>query len=186
MKINFKQPKYMIPAIAFFPVVFIGYQVISIFDFEVEKEDKPVQTDGINIEMPKVNIDKELKSKYQNMMDDMGKVKDHVAVQNLDEETTNPSDATSSLYTEEDLQMLDSLERVKQQNLEEIKRMNEELSKRGEDKADIESSQKNAVKSETEALAEQLEMLQKVASGEYKSPEQIKKEEEEKNKEKRY
>lgn len=39
--------------------------------------------------------------------------------------------------------------------------MNEELSKRGEDKADIESSQKNAVKSETEALAEQLEMLQK-------------------------
>ena len=40
--------------IAFFPVVFIGYQVISIFDFEVEKEDKPVQTDGINIEMPKV------------------------------------------------------------------------------------------------------------------------------------
>lgn len=180
MKINFKQPKYMIPAIAFFPVVFIGYQVISIFDFEVEKEDKPVQTDGINIEMPKVNIDKELKSKYQNMMDDMGKVKDHVAVQNLDEETTNPSDATSSVYTEEDLQMLDSLERVKQQNLEEIKRMNEELSKRGEDKADIESSQKNAVKSETEALAEQLEMLQKVASGEYKSPEQIKKEEEEK------
>lgn len=97
----------------------------------MEKEDKPVQTDGINIEMPKVNIDKELKSKYQNMMDDMGKVKDHVAVQNLDEETTNPSDVTSSVYTEEDLQMLDSLERVKQQNLEEIKRMNEELSKEG-------------------------------------------------------
>lgn len=60
--------------------------------------------------------------------------------------------------------------------------MNEELSKRGEDKADIESSQKNAVKSETEALAEQLEMLQKVASGEYKSPEQIKRKKKKKTK----
>lgn len=181
MKINFKQPKYMIPAIAFFPVVFVGYQVISIFDFEVEEENKPIQTDGINIEMPKVNIDAELKSKYQNMMDDMGKVKDHVAIQNLDEEVmSSTSDVTSSIYTEKELLMLDSLEKVKQQNLEAIKQMNEELSKRGGADTEDESSQKNVAKSETEALAEQLEMLQKVASGEYKSPEQIKKEEEEK------
>lgn len=173
-KINFKQPKYMIPALAFLPVVFIGYQVISMFDFEVADENKTVQTEGINIEMPEVSIDKDLKSKYQNMMDDMGKVKDHVAVQNLDDEKTNDEQVESSLYTEKDLMVLDSLERVKQKNLEDLKKMNEELNKAT---TEPEKTTPETPKNETDELIKQLEQLQKIASGEYKSPEQIAKEE---------
>lgn len=173
-KINFKQPKYMIPALAFLPVVFIGYQVISMFDFEVADENKTVQTDGINIEMPEVSIDKDLKSKYQNMMDDMGKVKDYVAVQNLDDEKTNDEQVESSLYTEKDLMVLDSLERVKQKNLEDLKKMNEELNKAT---TEPEKTTPETPKNETDELIKQLEQLQKIASGEYKSPEQIAEEE---------
>lgn len=178
-KINFKQPKYVIPALAFLPLVFIGYQVISMLDFEVEEENKAVQTDGINVEMPEVSIDKNLKSKYQNMMDDIGKAKDHVAIQNLDDETTNNDKSESSLYTEEDLMVLDSLEKVKRENLKELQKMNEELNKAttsSEEKTDSGSSKS----SETDELIRQLEQLQKVASGEYKSPEQLAKEEEKK------
>lgn len=173
-KINFKQPKYMIPALAFLPVVFIGYQVISMFDFEVADENKTVQTSGINIEMPEVSIDKDLKSKYQNMMDDMGKVKDHVAIQNLDDEKTSDEQVESSLYTEKDLMVLDSLERVKQKNLADLKKMNEELNKAT---VEPEKSTPESSKNETDELIKQLEQLQKIASGEYKSPEQIAKEE---------
>lgn len=178
-KINFKQPKYVIPALAFLPLIFIGYQVISMLDFEVEEEKKAVQTEGINVEMPPVNIDENLKSKYQNMMDDIGKAKDHVAIQNLDDETTNDDKSESSLYTEEDLMLLDSLERVKRENLKELQKMNEELSK-ATTSSEEETSNKSSKSSETDELIKQLEQLQKVASGEYKSPEQLAEEEEKK------
>lgn len=174
-KINFKQPKYIIPALAFLPVLFIGYQVITMLDYEVEDEKKNIQTEDINIEMPDVSIDKNLKSKYQSMMEDIGKAKDYAAVQNLDDEKKADKEG-SSLYTEEELRVLDSLEQVKKRNLEEIKKMNEEVefATAEQSKNSVNESSKN----ETDELVKQLEQLQKIASGDYKSPEQLAKEEE--------
>ena len=40
-KINFKQPKYMLPAILYFPILFTGYFVIDMFYTEkAEIEDQ--------------------------------------------------------------------------------------------------------------------------------------------------
>ena len=34
-KINFKQPKYLLPAIIYLPLLFVGYFIIDMFNVEV-------------------------------------------------------------------------------------------------------------------------------------------------------
>lgn len=168
--INFKSPKYMIPALVFLPTVFLGYQVIGMFDFEKPVE-KAVETVGINTDIPDAQLDGGIKSKYQNMIEDYGKVMDHVAVKNLNEEIKKDM-SSESLYSDEELRVLDSLERVKSDNI----KMLEELRKQTVEKSaenNVASSEVSGMTADQEALAQQLDKLQKIASGEYKSPEQI-------------
>ena len=53
-KINWKQPKYMIPLIIYFPLLFVGYFVIDLF--HTEKADIPdkslATTEYLNPELP--------------------------------------------------------------------------------------------------------------------------------------
>ena len=70
-KINFKQPKYMIPLLVLLPLLFIGYQVVNMLDFEAEPVEQAVQTETVNTDLPEIteNKDNETKSKYQAMLD---------------------------------------------------------------------------------------------------------------------
>ena len=50
-KVNFKQPKYILPLVIFLPLVFLGYTISNFFG-EDEDEKKGVVTDNINMTLP--------------------------------------------------------------------------------------------------------------------------------------
>ena len=59
-KINFRQPKYMLPAIVYIPLLATGYFVFNMFDTEVaKKQDKNLQTtEFLNPNLPSAKIRK--------------------------------------------------------------------------------------------------------------------------------
>ena len=85
-KINFRKMKYIIPAASILPVLFIAYQVFAMMDFTA-KEDTTVITEDVNTSLPEVQLDKvKIKSKYQSMLDDYGKVTDYTGVESVEME----------------------------------------------------------------------------------------------------
>lgn len=88
-KINFKQPKYIIPLLIYLPLLGIGYAVYSIFDFE--KPEKVIEgletTEYLNPNLPSANVNDKLKNKYKSMVDAYGSISDLSAVDNLTTDT---------------------------------------------------------------------------------------------------
>lgn len=87
-KINFKQPKYMLPAILYFPILFTGYFVIDMFYTEkAEIEDPTMQsTEYLNPNLPQAKVKDELDGKYESMLKSYGKIDDFSAIENIDSE----------------------------------------------------------------------------------------------------
>ena len=81
-KINFKQPKYVIPTL-----VYIGYLFMEVFDVEIEdKKDANLQTtEYLNAQLPSANVSKDIGSKRKNMRDAFGEITDRSAVQDFTE-----------------------------------------------------------------------------------------------------
>ena len=56
-KINFRQPKYMLPAILYLPLLFFGYFFFRFFNIEkVELDDKKQTTAYYNDKLPDANL----------------------------------------------------------------------------------------------------------------------------------
>lgn len=98
-KINWKQPKYMIPIIIYFPLLFVGYFVIDLFHTEkAETSNGLTTTNYLNPELPDANMKGDgIGNKYDNMLKSYGKIDDHTALGNIDrneedkkEEYVNP------------------------------------------------------------------------------------------------
>lgn len=77
-KINFKQPKYMLPLILYLPVLFVGYMLIKTFHTETADTTDPrlKTTDYLSSELPEANTDSVLGSKMDNTEDMYGKISD--------------------------------------------------------------------------------------------------------------
>ena len=84
-KINFKQPKYMLPAILYPLLLITGYLVFDIFDTETaEKPNKLQTTEFLNPELPQAQIQNDgIGGKYESMVKSYGKIQDYSAVENL-------------------------------------------------------------------------------------------------------
>ncbi len=107
-RINFRQPKYMLPAIVYIPLLATGYFVFDMFSTEVaETQDKNLQTtEFLNPDLPGAQIKNGdgIGGKYENMARSYGRIADYSAVDNI--ERDNPEEekeAYESKYTEEDL-----------------------------------------------------------------------------------
>lgn len=85
-KINWKQPKYMIPIIIYFPLLFVGYFVIDLFHTEkVEIPNGLTTTNYLNPELPDANMKGDgIGNKYDNMLKSYGKIDDYTALGNID------------------------------------------------------------------------------------------------------
>lgn len=122
-KINFKQPKYVIPTIAYFGLLLLGWLFIDLFNVEVEKKGESglQSTEYLNAELPSANVSKDIGSKRKNMRDAFGDVTDRSAVQDFVEnpDTLNRREGFESQYSEEELRLLDEHQRQQ----EEIKRL---------------------------------------------------------------
>lgn len=170
-KINWKQPKYMIPALAFLPLLFIGYQVCSLFE-GTEEVDTSVVTTDVNTDLPSINDEKTgLKGKYEAMLDGFGKVTDYTAVESTEKEEEKKLQ-TDLLYSEEEKNRIDSLNRIQKEQAERLQRMLDDQ------KRSMQNSQRNVVtrqqaaedqrvkdNQEMEALAKRMQIIQQAASG---------------------
>lgn len=135
-KINFKQPKYVLPAILYPLLLISGYLIFDIFDTEPAKTENALQaTEFLNPELPQARVDNNggIGSKYESMVKSYGRIQDFSAVENI-ERNNNKDDkeAYESKYTEDDLALLDTEADRRMEELERLREMQERLRKSAE------------------------------------------------------
>lgn len=163
-KINFKQPKYMLPAILYFPILFTGYFVIDMFYTEkAEIEDPTMQsTEYLNPNLPQAKVKDELDGKYESMLKSYGKIDDFSAIENIDSEEEEQLEEYESQYTETDLESLDSTVLAAQLRAEEMQRQLQLSAERGNSMQDGEMP---LALSETERLIQELQREKEMREG---------------------
>lgn len=111
-KINFKQPKYIIPTLVYIGALLIPYLFMEVFNVEIEdKKDASLQTtEYLNAQLPSANVSREIGSKRKNMRDAFGEITDRSAVQDFAEnpDTLNKKEDFESKYSEDELRQLDA------------------------------------------------------------------------------
>ena len=116
-KINFRQPKYMLPAILYFPLLGASYFIFDLFNAEkAEVTDKTMQTtEYLNPELPGAKTKGDgIGGKYENMAKAWGKIGDYTAVDNIERDAPEEDkEQYESKYTENDIAMLDEQEKNK-------------------------------------------------------------------------
>lgn len=117
-KINFRQPKYMLPAILYFPLLGASYFIFDLFHTETaEIQDKTLQTtEFLNPDLPDAQIKggDGIGSKYENMAKAWGKIQDYSAVDNIErDEPEDNKEAYESQYTQDDIALLDEQQQEK-------------------------------------------------------------------------
>ena len=134
-RINFKQPKYVLPAILYPLLLVTGYLEMDIFDTEVAEAPSKLQTtEFLNPELPEAQMrDDGIGGKYESMVKSYGRIQDYSAVENI-ERNDNETDKEEydSKYTEEDLALLDSEAAKRSEELERLREMQERLRKSAE------------------------------------------------------
>ena len=117
-RINFRQPKYMLPAILYVPLLIASYFIFDLFHTEkAEIPDKTLQTtEFLNPELPDAQIrgGDGIGSKYENMAKSWGKIQDYSAVDNIDrDEPADTKEEYESQYTQDDIALLGEQEQEK-------------------------------------------------------------------------
>lgn len=129
-KINFKQPKYVLPAILYPLLLVTGYLVMDIFDTEVAETPTSLQTtEYLNPDLPEAQMrDDGIGGKYESMVKSYGRIQDYSAVENI-ERNNNETEKEDydSRYTDEDLALLDSEAAARSEELERLREMQERL-----------------------------------------------------------
>ena len=128
-KINFKQPKYVLPLIVFLPLLVTAYFVFDLFDTELAQLPNSLETtEYLNPHLPQAQIkDDGIGSRYDNMMKSYGKIQDYSAVENIDRNPEEEKESYSSRYSDDDIALLDADTERKAQELERLKSMQERI-----------------------------------------------------------
>ena len=106
-KINFRQGKYILPAILYPLILLAGYFFIDLFHTEkADIGDSTMQTtEYLNPELPQPKVSDDLGGKYENMLKSFGKIDDFTAVDNIDREEGNASrEEYESKYSDDEIQ----------------------------------------------------------------------------------
>jgi conjugative transposon TraM protein len=109
-KINWKQPKYMLPAILYPILLISGYPIMTLFDVQLAEKPSDMQTtEYLNPELPQAQLNSDgIGGRYENMAKSYGKIQDYSAVENIDRDNTIATEEYDSKYTDADLALLDS------------------------------------------------------------------------------
>lgn len=124
-KINFRQPKYVLPAILYPLILGTGWLVIDMFKTEVkDAPDANLQeTEYLNPTLPQAQIrDDGIGNRTESMMKSFGRIQDYSAVENIDRNNDEQTEEYDSRYSDEDFAMLD---REAQARTEELLRLRE-------------------------------------------------------------
>lgn len=110
-QINWKQPKYMLPAIIYIPLLATGYFVIDIFHTETAEVPTDLETtEYLNAELPKAQLGgRDIDSKRDAMERSFGQISDFSAVEGIEQNDDQPqTEDYDSKYSDEDLALLDA------------------------------------------------------------------------------
>ena len=138
-KINWKQPKYMIPLIIYFPLLFVGYFVIDLFHTEkAEIPDGLATTEYLNPDLPEAKMKGDgIGNKYESMLKSYGKIDDYSALGNIERNEEDTHEEYESKYTDEEREQLEAQEAAK---LAEMQRQLQESAQKGQEIAQGDSS----------------------------------------------
>ena len=109
-KINWKQPKYVLPAILYPLILGTGWLVIDMFKTEVkDAPDKNLEeTEYLNANLPQAQIkDEGIGNRRESMEKSFGRIQDYSAVENIDRNNEEQVEDYDSRYLDEDLALLD-------------------------------------------------------------------------------
>ncbi len=126
-KINWKQPKYMIPLIIYFPLLFVGYFVIDLFHtekaeividlFHTEKAEIPdglTTTEYLNPDLPDAKMKGDgIGNKYESMLKSYGKIDDYSAVGNIERNEEDTKEEYDTKYSDEERKQVEAQEAEK-------------------------------------------------------------------------
>lgn len=131
-KINWKQPKYMIPFIIYFPLLFVGYFVIDLFHTEkAEIPDGLATTEYLNPDLPEAKMKGDgIGNKYESMLKSYGKIDDYSALGNIERNEEDTREEYESKYTDEEREQLEAQEAAK---LAEMQRQLQESAQKGQE-----------------------------------------------------
>ena len=131
-KINWKQPKYMIPIIIYFPLLFVGYFVIDLFHTEkAEIPDGLATTEYLNPDLPDAKMKGDgIGNKYESMLKSYGKIDDYSALGNIERNEEDTREEYESKYTDEEREQLEAQEAAK---LAEMQRQLQESAQKGQE-----------------------------------------------------
>ena len=131
-KINWKQPKYMIPLIIYFPLLFVGYFVIDLFHTEkAEIPDGLATTEYLNPDLPEAKMKGDgIGNKYESMLKSYGKIDDYSALGNIERNEEDTREEYESKYTNEEREQLEAQEAEK---LAEMQRQLQESAQKGQE-----------------------------------------------------
>lgn len=131
-KINWKQPKYMIPLIIYFPLLFVGYFVIDLFYTEkAEIPDGLATTEYLNPDLPEAKMKGDgIGNKYESMLKSYGKIDDYSALGNIERNEEDTREEYESKYTDEEREQLEAQEAAK---LAEMQRQLQESAQKGQE-----------------------------------------------------
>jgi len=131
-KINWKQPKYLLPAIIYFPLLFVGYFVIDLFHTEkAEIPDESLHTtEYLNPKLPEAQMRGDgIGNKYESMLKSYGRIDDYSAMENIERNEDDTKETYDSKYSDEELQQLESSE---SERLTELQRQLQASAEKGE------------------------------------------------------
>ena len=168
-KINFKQPKYILPLVIFLPLVFLGYTLTNLFGGSDESAKSGVVTDNINMSLPDA-ANQEMGDKMTEMTKRFSEDGAYTAIGALGDEKVS-QDSTQSGYGEHELNQIDAenaRREKKQKELEELERSLAESRRHingyaGSSSADrryAQGSRGTSRQEEMEAYARELEDIQ--------------------------
>ena len=117
-QINWRQTKFMLPAILYIPLMGGSYFIFDLFHAEkAEVADKTLPTtEFLNPELPDAQIKggDGIGNKYENMAKSWGKIQDYSAVDNIERDESEENKQTyESQYTQDDIALLDQQEQDK-------------------------------------------------------------------------
>ncbi len=134
-KINWKQPKYMLPLIIYVPLLFVGYFVIDLFHTEKAEilDTSMTTTEYLNPELPGAKIKGDgVGNKYESMLKSYGRIDDYSAMNNIDRNNDEEKEGYDSKYSDEERELLESQDA---QKFAELQRQLQESAQKGQEVA---------------------------------------------------
>ena len=135
-KINWKQPKYVIPVLIYIPLLVVMYFVVDLFHTEKAEipDDSMKKTEYLNPELPDAKIKGDgVGNKYESMVKSYGKIDDYSAIDNIDRNNEDEKESYDSKYRDEERAALETEE---MRRLAEMQERLKQSAKKGQEVAD--------------------------------------------------